>query len=121
MLELKLIISMDDEEEEINEEEVSRSQKETSELAVLSILWCRQHVDDLQVDLARFDYKLNMKVKIVKHPLFCLPAWTMYRDLAKFLRFWSKYYYWKSQKKLDFKLFILNIVFWLHIARKKGW
>ncbi len=38
MLELKLIISMDDEEEEINEEEVSRSQKETSELAVLSIL-----------------------------------------------------------------------------------
>ncbi len=38
MLQLKLIISMDDEEEDINEEEVSRSQKETSELAVLSIL-----------------------------------------------------------------------------------
>jgi hypothetical protein len=38
MLELKLIISMDDEEEDINEEEVSRSQKETSELAALSIL-----------------------------------------------------------------------------------
>ncbi len=38
MLELKLISSKDDEEEDINEEEVSRSQKETSELAVLSIL-----------------------------------------------------------------------------------
>jgi hypothetical protein len=38
VLELKLIISMDDEEEDINEEELSRSQKETSELAVLSIL-----------------------------------------------------------------------------------
>jgi hypothetical protein len=38
VLEIKLIISMDDEEKDINEEEVSRSQKETSELAVLSIL-----------------------------------------------------------------------------------
>jgi len=38
VLKLKLIISMNVEEEEINEEEVSRSQKETSELAVLSIL-----------------------------------------------------------------------------------
>jgi hypothetical protein len=38
MLECKLIISMDDEEEDINEEKVSRSQKETLELAVLSIL-----------------------------------------------------------------------------------
>jgi len=38
MLELKLIIFMDDEEGDINEEEVSRSQKETSELVVLSIL-----------------------------------------------------------------------------------
>jgi hypothetical protein len=61
---------MDDEEEDINEEEVSRSQKETSELAALSILWCRQNVDDLQEDLAKFDYKLNMKVKIAKHPFF---------------------------------------------------
>ncbi len=61
---------MDDEEEDINEEEVSRSQKETLELAVLSILWHRQNVDDLQEDLAKFDYKLNMKVKIVKHPFF---------------------------------------------------
>ncbi len=73
MLELKLIIFMDDEEGDINEEEVSRSQKETSELVVLSILWCRQNVDDLQEDLPRFDYKLNMKVKIVKHP-FYLPT-----------------------------------------------
>ncbi len=31
-------------------------------------------MDDLQEDLAKFHYKLNMKVKIVKHPLFCLPA-----------------------------------------------
>jgi hypothetical protein len=96
---------MDDEEKDINEEEVSRSQKETSELAVLSILWWRQNVDDLQEDLAKFDYKLNLKVKIVKHPFFCLPAWTMYRDLAKFRKFWSKYYYWKFQKKLDFSTF----------------
>ncbi len=56
---------MDDEEEDINEEEVSGSQKEISELAVLSILCCRQNVDDLQEDLPKFYYKLNMKVKII--------------------------------------------------------
>jgi hypothetical protein len=29
----------------------------------------------------------------------------MYRNLAKFPKFWSKYYYWKSQKKLDLSTF----------------
>jgi hypothetical protein len=32
------------------------------------ILCCSQSDDDLQEDLVKFDVKLNMKVKFLKHP-----------------------------------------------------
>jgi hypothetical protein len=32
------------------------------------ILCCTQSDDDLQEDLVKFDVKLNMKVKFLKHP-----------------------------------------------------
>jgi hypothetical protein len=68
-------------------------------------LWCIQSGDDSQEDLARFGYKLNVKVIFFHHPLCSwLHTWTMYRNLVIFFN-WSNYGYWKSQKALDFSTF----------------
>jgi hypothetical protein len=33
-----------------------------------SILWCSQSGNDLDEDVAKFGYKLNLKIEILKHP-----------------------------------------------------
>ncbi len=39
---------------------------------VLSILWCNQSDHDLQEDLAKFGYRLNMNIILKKHPFIFL-------------------------------------------------
>jgi hypothetical protein len=45
----------------------------------------------------------------------------MYKDMATFLKFWSKYGYWESHKAHEFSSLKkhLYITFWLNIARKE--
>ncbi len=83
----------------------------------LAIVYYSQIGDHPQEDLARFGYKLNMKLIFFKNILllFWLPTWTMYRNLMFFLKFWLNSAHWKSQKAPDF---IFNIAFWLYIASK---
>jgi len=48
-------------------------------------MWCSQSGNDLQEDLVKFGYKLNVKIKFVKHPFFGQqPIWTMYRNDGNF-------------------------------------
>jgi hypothetical protein len=62
----------------------------------LAILYCIQSGNDLQEDLAKFGYKLNMKVNSLNsYPSIFLATLleTMNRNLEIFLKFWSSYGY----------------------------
>jgi hypothetical protein len=44
----------------------------------------------------------------------------MYKSLVIFLKFWSKFGYWKSQNALDFSTSkFIHLSFWLYIASGK--
>ncbi len=61
---------------------------ESCNLSPIVFLFCFAKVgDDPQEDLAKFDYNLNIKVKIKKHPsiIFGYIFWTMYRNMTTFL------------------------------------
>jgi hypothetical protein len=60
---------------------------------------CSQNDNYTYENLARFGYKLNIKIKNLKH--FWLHAWTMYKNLESGLKFWLNHGYWKYQK-IDF-------------------
>ncbi len=44
-------------------------------VSILSILWCNQSDHDLQEDLAKFGYRLNMKIIFLKHPFIFLATY----------------------------------------------
>jgi hypothetical protein len=75
---------------------------------------CSQNDDDRhEDDLANFGYKINMKVKYLKtillYTIFLATYLNhIYRDLAIFLKLWSKYGYWKSQQKKHMNLALLK-------------
>jgi hypothetical protein len=76
------------------------------------ILWCSQSGDDITEDLAKFGYKLNMNVKVLNILLeFLLPTWTMYRNLAIFLRFCVEFWLSKISKQMILALSILLYYF----------
>ncbi len=71
-------------------------------------LYCIQSGNDLQEDLAKFGYKLNMKINSLNsYPSIFLATLleTMNRNLEIFLKFWLSSGYWKSQKANDLALF----------------
>jgi hypothetical protein len=57
-------------------------------------------------DLAKFGYKLKMKIVFIKILLyFLLSTSTMNRNLTSFLKFWLNSGCWKSQKALETSTF----------------
>jgi hypothetical protein len=72
---------------------------------ILSILWCSQSGDDLQEDLAKYSFQINMKVKFSKYPFFWgLTTWTqkMYKNGVIFLKFGQNMAIKNHKKTLDF-------------------
>jgi len=72
---------------------------------ILSILWCSQSGDDLQEDLAKYSFQINMKVKISKYTFFWgLTTWTqkMYKNGVIFQKFGQNMAIKNHKKTLDF-------------------
>jgi hypothetical protein len=88
------------------------------------ILWWVVKVTTIREDLAKFGYKLNMKVNCLKTSYFifgyilewCIEIWQV------FLKIWLIYGYWKSQKALNFSSFNFKFQFlaiYIYIASKR--
>ncbi len=89
------------------------------------IFWCSWSGDHPQDGLARFGYRLVMKVEKKSESFYILwlPNRTMYRNLTKFLKFWLNYGYLKFLKNTLFQHFLIfYFVIWLCTAgqKKKG-
>ncbi len=72
---------------------------------ILSILWCSQSGDDLQEDLAKYSFQINMKVKISKYTFFWgITTWTqkMYKNGVIFQKFGQNMAIKNHKKTLDF-------------------
>jgi hypothetical protein len=77
-----------------------------------SILWCSQSGDHPYENLATF----WLQAKYENSSVFCLPTWTMYRNLVIFLKFFIEFWLLKISKTtwiLHFLIFSLYIYIYI--------
>jgi len=61
-----------------------------------------------------------MKVEIWNILLyFWLPTWTVYTNLANFLKLWLNFGYWNFLSYLILSFLVFNKAFWLYVASKR--